>query len=150
MKGPARPVGVQRDRQPVGDEHRPQGRHDGGRGLAGPELGVEQPLGGVVEHGEQGLRLLGTAAQPGVRAAVEMEHLAHTRPRLAAAAMPAARPALADQPGLLEHEPDETVRQRDAMVAPGEAVEVADVPPAIAVLIEPQEALHLGHRSLPA
>src|SRR5438309_1075994 len=70
-------------------------------------------------------------------------------PRCARARPPACVP-LADEPGLLERQPHEAVRQGDAMLAPREAVEVADVPAAIAVLIELQNALHLPHRGLPA
>ena len=66
VKGPAGPVGVQGDGQPAVREHGPQGRQHRLRGLRGPELGVEQPLGRVIEHGEERLALPGTA-RPAIR-----------------------------------------------------------------------------------
>jgi hypothetical protein len=59
VEGPAGAVGVQGNRQPVGLEDRAQGAHDGLSRLAGPELRVEQPLGGIVDDGDERLALGG-------------------------------------------------------------------------------------------
>jgi len=150
VKGPMGAVGIERDGQAPGGTDGMQGREHGRRGLAGPELGVEQARGRIVDDGDEDLALVRAAAQPAMGAAIEVQQLAHARARLAAASVPAPRPPLAHEPGFLERQPHEAIRQGDAMLAPREAVEVADVPAAIAVLIESQNALHLPHRGLPA
>jgi len=76
MEGPAGAVGLQGGAQAVGAEDHGQGREDGVGGLGGPELGVEQALGGIVEDGQQDQAQLGAQGQPGVGAAVQMEQLA--------------------------------------------------------------------------
>jgi hypothetical protein len=112
-------------------------------------LNVEQPLGGVVDHGDEGLALLRAPAQPGMPAAVKMQQFPEARPGLAAAAMAAPRPSLADQAGLLQRELHEAIGQVHVVVAPGEAIEVAHVPAAEALPVEPQDPLHLGRGGLP-
>lgn len=94
--------------------------------LVGPELGVEQPLGRIVEDGDEGLALVGAERELGVRATVEVQELAKARTGFAAAAVPAAGPPLGHQPRVLEREPDEAVGERHAVIA---ADEVMEVPP---------------------
>ena len=126
-----------------------QRAHDGGGGLARPELGIEQPLGRVVEDGDEGLALGRAQGEPGMAAAVEVQELAEARARLAAAAMAPPGAPLADEAGLLERELDEGVGQGHAVIAPGEVVEVphveAGVPVArpVALAIQAQDALDL-------
>ena len=64
--------------------------HHGLQALARPELRVEQPLGGVIEDGDQGLPLGRLQRQPRMRAAIEMQPFTVARPRLAASPMPTA------------------------------------------------------------
>ena len=89
VEGPPGAVGIEGDGQAVRLEDGPQRAHDGGGGLAGPELGIEQPLGRVVEDGDEGLLLGRAQREPGVAAAVEVQELAEARARLAAAPMAA-------------------------------------------------------------
>ena len=95
-------------------------------------------------------RFVGAAAQPSMGAAVEVQQLAEAGARLAAPAVTAARAALADETGLLQRELDEAIGQRHGVVAPGEAVEVADVPAGEALPIQAQDALHLHGRRFAA
>jgi hypothetical protein len=120
------------------------------RGLGRPELGVEQARGRVVDDGEEGRPHRRRQAQPGMRAAIEMEQLAEAGARLPPAPVAAARPALAHEAGFLEGELDEAVREGHGVLAPGKAIEVADVPAGKAVAIEAQEALDLEGRRFPA
>ena len=121
-----------------------EGGQDGLRGLLRPELGVEQPLGGVVEHGDQRLALAGAAGQPFMVTAVEVQELAEAGAGLAAAAVAAAGAALGDEAGRLEGELHEGVGERHAMIAPGEVEEVADIEALVARAVELQDALDLG------
>jgi len=73
VEGPARAIGVQRERHPDGPHDMGEGVHDREQRFAGPQLGVQQTLGGVVEHGDEGLPLGGHESQPGVGAAVDMQ-----------------------------------------------------------------------------
>ncbi len=66
----------------------------------------------------------------------------------APAPVPAARAAFAHEPGLLQGELDEAVGEGHPVVAPGEAIEVADIPAAEAFAIQPQNALDLEGRAL--
>src|SRR5438132_8663515 len=77
-------------------------------------------------------------------AAIEVQQLAEAGPRLAAAPVAAARPTLADEAGFLEGELDEAVGEGHAVLAAGEAIEVAHVPSAEPLAIEAQDALDLG------
>ena len=86
---------------------------DGGRRLGGPELGVEQARGGVVDDGDEGGAQAGDQAQPGMGAAVEVQQVAEAGPRLAPAAMTAPGAALADQAGLLQGQLHEAVGQAE-------------------------------------
>src|SRR5574342_1004110 len=79
-----------------------------------------------------------------------MQQLAEAGAGLAPAPVPPARPALADEPGLLQGELDEAVGQGHGVIAAGETVEVADVPAREALAIETQEALDLGRRRVAA
>jgi hypothetical protein len=134
VKAPAGAIGVERDGQAPRGEHGMQGREDRGGRLGGPELGVEQALGGVVEDCDEGLAVVGAAAQPGMGAAVEVQQLPEAGPGLSAPAPP--RAGLADQAGFLPH----------GVVAPGEAVEVADVPAGEPLPVQTQDPLHLEGR----
>jgi hypothetical protein len=60
MDGPVGPIGVQGQGQTITLQDRPQGRHHGRDALAPrAELGIEQLLGGVIDHGQQGEPLPG-------------------------------------------------------------------------------------------
>ena len=143
VKGPPGAVGIEGAGQAPGAQHVGERRHDGGRGLRGPELGIEQALGGVVEDGDQGLPLRGTERQPGVEAAVQMQELAETGARFAPPPMPPTGAALGHQPGLVQDELDEAVREPHAVVAAGELMEVADIESPVAIPIELQHPPHL-------
>src|SRR5919201_2271106 len=121
---------------------------DGGGGLGGPELGIEQALGGVIDHGDQRGANVGGETQPRMRAAVEMQQLAEAGSRLTPATVPTARAAFAHKTRFLQSEPDETVRERHAMIAADEPMEVADIPAAKLLAVEPQNALDFARRSL--
>src|SRR5207248_753516 len=97
-EGPARAVGGEGDRQPGAAKDFAEGHHDGDGGLAGPELRVEQALGGIVDHRDQRLALVGIPDEPAMGAAVDREQLAVAGPWLAAPAMPSARPPPGDEP----------------------------------------------------
>ena len=80
----------------------------------------------------------------------EVQQLPEAGTRFAAAAMPAARPPLADQPRGLQRALHEAVRQAHAVVPARHVVEVPDVETrvavarAVALAVQPQNALHLG------
>ena len=150
MKRPARAIGVKRQRQAAGPYDMGQGGHHGVPRLGGPELGVEQPLGGVVEHRDEGLPLVGAERQPGVRAAIEMQQLAEARAGLAPAPMGSPRAPFAHEARLLQRELDEAVGERHAVLPARELVEVPHVEAAIGLAIEPQDALDLESRRVPA
>src|SRR3990172_5217190 len=56
--------------------HAPEGGPHGRRGLGGDELGVEDPLCGVIDDVDQRLALGGAEGEPGMGAAIEVQHLA--------------------------------------------------------------------------
>src|SRR5262245_59212814 len=146
MAGPAGAVGVERHGEPVSRDDGAAGGQDGRDALAAvPELGVEQPLGGVVDDGDEREPAVGDGGQPAMAAAVEMEQLTEARARLAPAAMAPPRAMLADQAGGLQGLLDEGIAERHAVLAAGELVEVADVEALVAVAVEREQALHLGH-----
>src|SRR5439155_25428719 len=148
-KRPAGAIGVQRARQAAGAKDVAQRTHHRRRGLRGPELGVKQTLGGIVEHGDQRLALVGTPREPGMRAAVQMQQLAEARAGLAAPAMPAARATLGHQPSLLQGRLHKGVGEGHVLVATHELVEVPDVESRVPLPIEAQDALDLGKRREP-
>jgi len=82
VEGPAGAVRVQGPGQAEGAEHMRESMHHGLQALARPELRVEQPLGGVIEDGDQGLPLGRLQRQPRLRAAIEMQQFTVARPRL--------------------------------------------------------------------
>ena len=127
VEGPAGAVRIEGDGQTVRLEDHAQRTHDGGGGLAGPELRIEHPLGRVVQDGDEGLALRPAQGEPGMAAAVEVQQLAEARARLAPAPMAPPGAPLADEAGLVEREPDEGVGQGHAVIAPGEMVEVPHV-----------------------
>jgi hypothetical protein len=118
--------------------------------LGRPELRVEQAFGGVVEHGNERLALVGTEGEPGVRAAIEMQQFAEARARFAPSAMatPGAPPR--HEPGFLEGELDETIGERHAVIAARQVMEVAHVEPDELLTIQAQDALDLERRRLAA
>ena len=59
-----------------------------------------------------------------------------------------AAPAAMDQPGLLQDELDEALGQRHVVIAPGEAIEVPNVPAGKPLAIELQDALDFGAGAL--
>ena len=148
VKRPAGAVGVERHRQAVLAEHRAPGRHHRVGGFRGPELRVQQALGRIVEHGDEGLLRVGAVAQPGMSTAVEVQQLADARPGLAPSAMPPTGAALTHQAGLLQRQLHEAIGQRHPMIAPSEAVEVAHVPAGKALSVQPHDMLHLERRRL--
>lgn len=91
------------------------------------ELGVEQPLGGVIEDGQARLARGGTEGEPGVRAPVEVQELAEAGAGLAAPPVPAARPAALR---LVRTSATVTALLAPGMPtrAPGKAVEAAATP----------------------
>src|SRR4026208_294885 len=107
VEGPPGAVGIEGNGQTIRLEDYSQRTHDGGGGLAGPELRIEQPLGGVVQDGDEGLAPGRTEPQPRMGAAVEVQEFTEARARLAAAAMAAPGAPFADEAGLLERELDE-------------------------------------------
>jgi hypothetical protein len=82
------------------------------------ELGIEQPLGGIVDDRDECLAGPGQQSQPRMGTAIEVQQLTEAGPGLAAAAMAAAGPAFGQQPGALQRPLDERVAERDAVVAP--------------------------------
>ena len=76
--------------------------------------------------------------------AVEMEQLADTWARLAAAPMAAPRPLLRHEAGGLEGLFHEGIAEREAMLAAGEAMKVPHVEPLIVLAVEGEQALDLG------
>src|SRR5438093_3917299 len=91
VHGPMGAVGIERQRKAVTLEDGAQGGHEGGHAFAAVmEFGGQQLLGGIVDAGEQGGPAVRRQGQPAMATAVEVEQLAVTRARLAAAAMPAA------------------------------------------------------------
>src|SRR5262245_33772683 len=68
--------------------------------LARPPLGVEQTLGRIIDHRNQGLPLSGTQRQPDVIAAIQVQQFAKAGARRTTASMAAPRAALAHQAGL--------------------------------------------------
>jgi hypothetical protein len=82
---------------PSGLEDLAQGGHDRLGGLGRPELGVEEPLGGVVDDMQERRLLLRAQRQPGMGTAVEVEELAAAGAGRAPAPMPPPGPPLPDQ-----------------------------------------------------
>jgi hypothetical protein len=81
-------------------------------------------------------------------AAVEVQELAETRAALAAPPVPAAGAPLGHEPGFLQGEADEAVRERHAVVASREVVEVSHVEAEVLLAVQAQNALHLEGRRL--
>jgi hypothetical protein len=150
VKGPVGTVPIQRDGQAPGGADRMQRAEDRRRGFAGPQLRVEQPLGRVVDDGDQRLPLLGPVPQPDMRTAIQVQELAKASAGLPPSAVPAPRPGRAHQPGRLQGQPDEAMGRPHRVLPPGEAVKVADIPARKALAIEPQNALHFRRRRLAA
>ncbi len=124
-----------------------QGGHDRGDAFpARPQLRVEQALGGVVDDGDEREPLVGEQGQPAMATAVEMEQLAEAGPRLAPPPVAAPGAVFGHQPGALQGLLDEGVAEAHPVLAAGELVEVAHIEPLIAVAVQGQEALDLGHR----
>jgi hypothetical protein len=99
MHGPAGAVGVEGLGQSVAVEDIAQRAHDAERALAAlEELGVEQPLGGIVNNRDEGVTGLGPQREPGRGTAIQMQELSEAGPRLLPPAIAAAGPALRQQP----------------------------------------------------
>ena len=131
-------------------EHRPQRRHDDVGTLARlPELSVEHLLGRVIDDGHQRLQRIRDEGEPAVQAAVKVQQLAETRPRLAPPAMAAAGSAPADQVGGLQRLLHEAIGQRHPVLAPDDLMEVPDVEPVVTLGVEPHDPLHLRHGRAP-
>src|SRR6266536_2541780 len=92
VRGPVGAIGVEGHGQAVTLEDGAQGGQDGGHALAalGP-AGVEHALGGVIDDADHREPLLGHQSEPAMPTAVEVQPLAATRARLAAAAVAPAR-----------------------------------------------------------
>jgi hypothetical protein len=146
VKGPAGAIGVEGDGQAPRRADGMQGREDRRGRLGRPELGVEQALGGVVEDRDERLAFVGTAAQPSMGAAVEVQQLAETRAGLAPPAVPTAGAALAYQAGLRQGQLDEAIGEPYRVVAPRRAIEVADVPAGEPLPVQAQDPLDLERR----
>jgi hypothetical protein len=78
--------------------------------------------------------------------AVDVQHLAEARPRLAPPPMLAARSLLAHQPSLLESRLHEAVRQLDPMLTHRQLVEVAHVEVQVPLPVQAQHPLDLSER----
>ena len=113
---------------------------------SGQSCGVEQPLGRVVEHGDERLALPGTQGQPLMVAAVEVQQLADTGAGLAAPAVAAPGAPLGDEAGRLEGELDEGIGERHAVIPPGDVEEVADIEALVPRAVELQDPLDLRAR----
>ena len=150
VKGPAGPIGVEGHRQPERREDPAQGSQDGLRGLLRPERGVEQPLGGVVEHGDERLALPGTPRQPLMVAPVDVQELAEAGAGRTTPAMAAAGAPRGHQAGRLKGEFHKRVGERHAVIPPGEIEEVTDIEALVARAIELQHPLGLraGRRAV--
>ena len=83
-------------------------------------------------------------------AAIEVQQLPEAGARLAPLPMAAAGPALAHQARFLQRQLDETVGEPHAMLALRQVVEVAHVKAEVALAVQAQDSLHLGHRRLQA
>ena len=138
-------IGIERHGQAVALEDGAQGGHDRRHTLAAfTQLGVEEPLGGVVDDGDQGEPLLGHQGEPLMATAIEVQQLAEARPWLPPTPMAAARPVLDLEPGRLQGLFHERVAEAHAVLPPSELVKVSDVEALVAVAIELQHALQLG------
>ena len=124
---PSAPVGVNRHRQPVREDHVPQCGHDGQRRFAGPQLRVEHPLGRIIEDGDQHRPLGRPQRQPAVRAAVNVQQFAETGPGLAPAPMAAPRAMFLHQSGGLQSVLQEAIGHGDPVLPLRHLVKVADV-----------------------
>src|SRR5262249_62045389 len=89
---------------------------------------------------------LGALGRPGMAAASEVQHPPEAGPWLAPAPMAAAGAPPGHQPRRLQSFLHEGVAEAHAVLPPGELVKVADVEPLVTLAIEPQDAVHLGHR----
>src|SRR5919201_764994 len=72
-----------------------------------PELGVEQPLGRIVQDGEHDRPLRGAEGEPPMGTAIEVQQRAEAGAGLPAAAVAAASAALAHEAGFLPGDTDE-------------------------------------------
>jgi hypothetical protein len=124
-----------------------QRRHDRGDTFAAVlQGGVQQPLGGIVDDGDQREPSLRAQRQPMVPTAVEMEQLAEAGARLAAAAMATPRLVLGHQAGGLQGLLHKGIAKAHAVFAAGQLVKMSDVEAQVPLAIEGQQALHLGDR----
>src|SRR5438093_6732042 len=147
VHGPMGAVGIERQRKAVTLEDGAQGGHEGGHAFAAVmEFGGQQLLGGIVDAGEQGGPAVRRQGQPAMATAVEVEQLAVTRARLAAAAMPAAGLVGGDEARHLQGLLHEGIAEAHVMVATRELMEMADVEALVALAIEGEPALHFRHR----
>jgi hypothetical protein len=111
-------IGVERAGNAIRREDLPQSREYGVHALAAFEqMRVEQPLGGVIHHGDEGVQRVGHEGQPAMATAVQVQQLAEAGPRLAAPPMPAARAPLRPSAAPCRAWLDEAVGQANAVVA---------------------------------
>ena len=120
--------------------------HRRGTLTAVAELRIQDLLRSVVHDDDEAEPLLGHQRQPLVATAVEMEQLPKAGPRLAAAPVAPARPVLGHQPGPLQRLLHERVAEGDVVLPAGDAQKMRHVEVLIALAIETEHALHLGHR----
>jgi len=146
VDGPMGAVGVQGHGQVVAREDRPEGSHDGHDAFpAVPEFGIQQALGRIVDDGDEGEPLVGDQGEPAMATAVEMQELAEAGAGLTAPPVAAARAVLGDEAGTLQGLLDEGVAEADTVLAAGEGAEVADVEALVAIAVEREQALDVGH-----
>jgi hypothetical protein len=146
IRGPVRAIGVERHGQAVALEHGVQRRHDRGHALAAlVELGVEDALGGVVDDHDHGEPLLGEQGEPVMATAVEVQQLAEARPRLAAATMATPGLLFRNEARGLQGLLDEGIAEAHAVVTARELMEVADIEALVAIAIEGEQPLDVGH-----
>ena len=147
VHGPVGAVGVEGQGQPIALQHGPHGAHDRRDAFAPlPQLGVQQLLGGVVDDGDEGEPSIRGGGQPGVTTAIEMQRLAKTRAGLPAPTMAPTRAVFGHEPRRLQGLPDKGIAEAHAVLPPRELMEMPHVEPLIALPVERQQALDLGHR----
>lgn len=102
MEGPAGPIGIQCHGDPVGFYDLAQGCHHRPGGLFFPQLGIQKPVGGVIDYGNHRLVLLCVSGQPPMTAAIQMEHFSKQGPALSSFAVSAAFTSFFDYACFLE------------------------------------------------
>jgi hypothetical protein len=102
MESPTGPIGIQRHGDPVGFYDFTQGCHHRPGRLVFPQLGVQKPVGGVIDYSNHRLVLFCLSGQPPMAAAIQMKHLSKQGPALSSFAVSATFAPFFDQACFLE------------------------------------------------